>query len=110
MILMTCIAHMRFRCVATGCDGCQVGIDVFLPHAEPGKDVRRHVQGVRCGRSDLSVSPRGWKPEFRHSRHVVRMNQIVRDTRMIRLNQEQFFQDGGRLLPLRVCRIVVGIG
>ena len=74
-----------------------VGIDRLLPQAEPGKDVRRHVQRVRDRRCNLCVAHCGRQPEFGELLRVVAMDQVVHDSRVVRLGLPHVFQNLGRL-------------
>src|SRR2546429_8854134 len=106
MVLLPFNPHVRVLGVATVSYGRQIGIDVFLPHSQTGEDVRWHVQSVRSCGSNLRVAPRRRKSQLGHSRIVVRMNQVMRYSWMVRLQQEQLFQDSGGRLPVGMGWVV----
>ena len=70
---------LRLRCF----HGRDVGVDRFLPVADAGVDVRRHVLGVRGGRRDLGVTVGGIEPLLRGCRVIIEMDQVMRDARML---------------------------
>ena len=79
-----------------------VRVDRFLPVADARESVRWHVQGVRRGRRDFRVSPRGVERFGRQGRHVVAVNDVVREARMLRLGREELLEDCARLQAARV--------
>ena len=83
-----------------------VGVDRFLPVADAGVDVRRHVLGVRRGRRDLGVAVGGVEAFLRGRRIVVEVDQVVRDARMLRQPFGYRLQDCGALGLLRVGLVV----
>ena len=88
-----------------------VGVDRFLPVADAGVDVRRHVLGVRRGRRDLGVAVGGVEPLLRGRRVVVEVDQVMRDARMLRQPLGDRLQDCGALGLLGVGLVVqVGRG
>src|SRR5579864_8903562 len=69
-----------------------------------------HVQRVRGRGSNLRIAPRCRKSQLSHAGNVVGMNQVVRNSGMLRLNHKQFFKDGGGLLSSRMCGIIIAVG
>ena len=86
--LVALSAHVHGRRPARSCHRGQIRIDVLLPHANPGEDVRGHMQRVRRRRSHLRITPRRGQPQLRQLRLVISVNQIVRHSRMIRLSRK----------------------
>ena len=86
-----------------------VGIDRFLPVADAGVDVRRHVLGVRRGRRDLGIAVGGVEAFLRRCRIVVEVDQVVRDARMLRQALGDRLQDR-RALALLGIGLVVRVG
>ena len=78
-----------------------------LPKADHRVDVRGHVTGVRDGRSDLGVAPGRRDALVGEGREVVRVNQVVRDTRVLRVLRVQPFEDPGRLQLAGICHVVL---
>ena len=62
-----------------------VGVDRFLPGADARERVRRHVQRVRRRRRDRRVACAPRQRAIRQRRHVVAVNDVVRDAGMIGL-------------------------
>src|SRR5437773_1796542 len=83
----------------------QVRHDVLVPQAQPSEDVRRHVLCVRHGRSDLGVAARGVQAEMRKLRHVVRVDQVVGEPRMLGLRLEERLEDRVSALLKRKRRV-----
>ena len=81
----------------------RVGRDRFLPIADPGENVRRHVLRVRRIRRDLRIAQRRRQAFGGDARIVVQMDQIMRDAGMLRLALEDRLEDGR---PLEL----VGVG
>ena len=96
--LVAFAAHAHRSGFASGGDGGEVRVDVVLPEADAGEDVRRHVQRVRRGGSDLRITARGGNAELRQLRFVVAVDQVVRDSRMVGFGGEKFFENGSSLL------------
>ena len=71
----------------------RVGVDRFLPVAEPRKGVRRHVQRVRRRRRDFRVTPRRLERAIGQRRKVVAVDDVVREAGMIRLASDQLFEN-----------------
>ena len=63
----------------------QVGLYRLLPQADHRIDVRRHVLRMRCRRRDLGVLVGRRDAALRDRRKVVRVDQVVRDTRVVRV-------------------------
>ena len=80
----------------------QVGVDRFLPEPDPGEGVRRHVERVRRVRRDLRVAPGRIERPRRQRRHVEAVNDVVRQTRMLRLPLELLLEDAGGLQLVRI--------
>ena len=70
--------------------------DDLVPHAHRHEDVRAHVLRVTRRRRDLRVDARGAKAERRVDRIVVRVNEVVRKARMIRMRGKNRFENCGR--------------
>ena len=100
MKLMLGSSHVHGRGLPRRGDRSQVGIDVVLPQSQPAEDVRGHVQRVWGGRRNLRVTARGRQTGRGKLRRVVRVNQIVRDARMVGLRRKQRLQDCRRFFPL----------
>ena len=96
--LMALAAHVHGGFFLGGGDGGEVGIDVILPKAEPGKNVRRHMQGVRRGGSQLRIFPSRRQSLLRHAGLVVGVDQVMGDARMIGFFGEQFLKHSRSLL------------
>ena len=108
--LVAFTSHVHGRRLASGGDGREVGIDVVRPQADSGKDVRRHVQRMRCGRRDLRVAACGGDAQLRQLRLIVTVDQIVRHAGMIRLDGEESFENRGGLLAVCERCIFVRLG
>ena len=65
----------------------------FLTVAEPGEDVRRHVQRVRRGRGDFRIAAGRPKARLGKPWRVIAMDQVVRHARMVRLLGEDRLED-----------------
>ncbi len=74
-----------------------VGVDQFLPIADAGKNVRRHVQGMGRRGRDLGITPGGFEALVGDRRIIVEMDQIVRHAGMLRLALGNDFQDAAPL-------------
>ena len=85
MKLMTLAAHVHGGRLAGGGDGSQVGIDVILPQPQPGKNMRRHMQRMRRGGSDLGIAARRGQSQFGQLRLVIAVNQVMRHSGMVGL-------------------------
>ena len=77
-----------------------VGVDRFLPVAEPRKRVRRHVQRVRRRRRDLRVTPGRFERLIGERRKVVAVDDVVREAGMIRLAGDESFENRASLALL----------
>ena len=108
--LVAFAAHAHGGGLARSRDGGEIGIDVVLPEADAGEDVRRHVQRMRRGRSDLRIAAGGRNSELRQLRLVVAVDQIMRHARMIGLGGEELFKNRGCLFAVGECLVVVGLG
>src|SRR6516164_1061873 len=75
----------------------RVGADRFLPIADAGEDVGRHVLRVRRRRRDLRIPLGRVEASLRQGRRVVEMDQVVGDAGMARLAQEDRLEDRGAL-------------
>ena len=71
----------------------RVGADRFLPIADAGEDMRRHVLRMRRCRCDLRIPLGRIEAFLRQGRRVVEMDQIVRDAGMARLALEDRLED-----------------
>src|SRR3989442_214116 len=91
---------------ADGVDGGAIGLDGLPPEPPPREDVGRHVERVRRGWRDRGVTPRGGEPLLGDRRVIVAVDQIVRDTRMLRLRGEHLLEDprGLELVGVRLVR------
>ncbi len=107
MELVAFAAHAHGRHFARRGNRGEVGIDVVLPQADAGEDVRWHMQRVRSGGRDLRITARGGNAELRQLRLVVAVDQVMRDSGMIGLGGEKFFENGGRLLAIGERRVMV---
>ena len=58
----------------------QMGSDGIAPHAEAREDMRRHMQGMRSGRSDFGVCARCKKTLLGHFLVVAGVDQIMCDS------------------------------
>ena len=79
-----------------------VGVDRLLPRADAREGVRRHVERVRRVGREVRVLPRVGQRARRERRHVVAVNQIVRDAGMIGLHFVEPLEDRGGLQLVRV--------
>src|SRR5713226_4078076 len=70
--------------------GLDVGADGFVPRADAREKMRRHVIGMGGGRRDFGVHARGAEALLGEHRIVVAMNDVMRDSGMVRL----FLEDG----------------
>src|SRR5207247_7876218 len=68
-----------------GAPGVLVRWRRFGAISQPGKDVRGHVLGVGDRRRGRRVRARGFEPVSGMARIVVDMNQVVEDTRVVRI-------------------------
>ena len=59
-----------------------IGLDVILPEAQPGKDVRWHMNGVRRRRRDAGILARRCQSQACHLRIVAGVNNVVRNAGM----------------------------
>ena len=73
-----------------------VGLDRVLPGANPGEDMRRHVQSMRSAGRDLRVAARGIQALGGDRRVVVGVDEIVGRARMIGLLPEDRLQNRRR--------------
>ena len=100
------VAGMQFFCRLTFAPRrrCRrdIAVDGFLPVAHARKGVRWHVQRMRRIRRNFRITPRRHERPSRQRRHVVSMDNVVRQSRMLRLLLEQFLQNRARLQPPRV--------
>src|SRR6516225_5656489 len=80
-----------------GLPGSDVGMHRILPHAENRVDVRGHVQRVRRLRCDLVVAPRGLDAHRGQRREIIAVDQVVGDTRMVRVLFRLLIKDRCRL-------------
>ncbi len=74
-----------------------VGVDRFLPVAEAGEDVRRHVERVRRIGRDIRIRLGCVETMLGDRRRIVGVDEIVGDTGMTRLRGENLAQDRRRL-------------
>ena len=85
-----------------GClNGCELGVDILLPHAEAREDVSRHVGGMGTGRSDFSVVLGRRQAIFGHGRVVAGVNDVVHYTRIVGITGEERRKNGHRLVLVR---------
>jgi hypothetical protein len=82
--------------------GATVGRDRFRPGADARERVRRHVQRMRHGRREGRVAPRGGQRARCERRHVVGVDQVVGQARMVGQPREQPLQRVRRLELQRV--------
>ncbi len=110
MKLVAFAAHVHGSGFASGGDGGEVGVDVVLPEADAGEDVRWHVQGVgSCGR-DLRIAAGCGQAELRELRLVVGMDQVMGHAGMLGLSGEEFLQNRRSLLAIGEGFIIVRLG
>jgi hypothetical protein len=85
-------------------NGGDIRCDRILPEPQPDENVRRHVQCVRETGSNLGIGPCGRHPLRREHRIVIGMDQVVRDSRMIRTRRKYRLEDGRRfsLIAIRL--------
>ena len=101
---------MAFIAGLCGARGLGVGADRFLPVADTGEDMGRHVLRVRRCRRDLRIALGGIKAFLRQCRRIVEMDQVVGDAGMARLTQKDRLENGRALelhrigLIARRCR------
>ena len=81
---MAFATHVHGSGFASGGDRSKIRVDIVLPQANAGENVRRHVEGMRSGGRNLGVAAGGGQAEVGELRLVVAVDQIVRDTGMIR--------------------------
>ncbi len=80
-----------------------------VPHACGEIDVRGHVERVRRRRRDREVPTCRGQTTRCVNRIVVRVNQVVGKTRMVRMRRERFFEDGrGLQVDVFVATVVRG--
>ena len=79
--------------------------DRILPEPEPREDVRGHVEGVRRVRGDPGVGAGRREGLGGKLRIVERVDHVVRDAGMLRLERQEAVQDRGRLLLVREARV-----
>src|SRR5437667_8903148 len=84
----------------------RVGADRFLPIADAGEDMRRHVLRMRRRRRDLRIPLGRVEASLRQGRRVVEMDQIVGDAGMARLAQEDRLEDRSALELHRIGLVV----
>ena len=108
--LVAFATHAHSSGFARGRDRGEVGVDIVLPEADAGEDVRRHVQGVRRGGRDLRVAAGGGQSELRELRLIVGVDQVVGHAGMVGLGGEKFFENRGGLLAIGEGGVVVGFG
>ena len=77
----------RFRLIRRGYRS-QVGIDVLGPHAQPGKDMARHVQRMRRRRRNPGILPCSPQAVRRQRRRVAGVNDVVRQSGMLRMRRK----------------------
>ena len=65
----------------------------FSPIADTREDMRGHMLCVGGVGSDFGVQPRCVEPLLGNRRVVVKMDEIVRDTGMLRLTSKNRFED-----------------
>ena len=73
------------RIAQRGLDGSPVAGHGFLPQANTSERVRRHVQRVRCHGCDIGIAPRRTARFSRERRHVVGVDDVMREAGMLRL-------------------------
>ena len=87
----------------------RVGADRFLPIADAGEDMGRHVLRMRRCRCDLRIPLRRIEAFLRQGRRVVEMDQVVSDAGMARLAPEDRLEDRSAL-ELHRIGLVAGQG
>src|SRR6516165_4609470 len=70
----------------------QVGRSRFVPVAQSRKNVRRHVESMGHRRGCLGICPSRFETQWCVLRIVVRVNQIVQDSWMVRLARIHLFE------------------
>ena len=78
-----------------------VGGDRFLPLTHAREGVRRHVERVRHRRGNVGIGARGGQRLGGQRRHVVGVNDVMRETGMIRVALVERFENLRRLQVLR---------
>jgi hypothetical protein len=77
--------------------GREVSLDCILPHAQRQKDMRRHVQRVRCGRFERGIAARCGKAPRRDRRIIITVNKQMSYSRVVRQCRRELLEDRGRL-------------
>ena len=70
-----------------------VRVDRFLPRADAGERVRRHVERVRRVGREVRVLARIWQRARRERRYVVAVNQVMRHAGMIGFDRVELLQN-----------------
>src|SRR5258705_12924842 len=83
---------MVLVCVFGGPDRSHVGVDVLLPHAQAGKYMSRHMQGVGGRRRDGRVLFCCSKPFTGQLGAIAGVNDVVRETGMVWMRLEAWFE------------------
>src|ERR1700676_35127 len=93
----------------SACRGGEVGLNGIRPVADSGKRMRWHVQRMRRRRSDLTVALcRPDRPRSQRG-NVVRVNDVVSQSWMIWILNEQAFKYCAGLQLFRI-RLIGGVG
>jgi hypothetical protein len=85
--------------------GGDVGVDRFLPVADAGEGVGRHVPRVRRVRCNLRVAPRRLERAVGQRRIVVAVNDVVRQAGVIRVGGDQRFENRASLQRFGVAGV-----
>jgi hypothetical protein len=72
--------------------------------------MRRHVQRMRSGGSDLRISAGGRQAELRQLWLVIAVDQVMHNSGMIGLGGEQLLQDRASFLAVGKRGVVIGLG
>ena len=107
MELMSLAPHVHGRFFSRSSDGCNVGINIVLPQTEPRKNMRRHVQRMRGPRRKLRIFAGRGQSLLGHVGFIVSVDQIVRDSRMVRLLGKKLLQNCGSFLSILVRFVAI---
>ena len=64
----------------------QIRFHTLIPHPQPREDMRRHMKGMRRGRSYLRIRARDIDSLAGHFSVVISVDQIMRNSRMLRID------------------------
>ena len=108
MLVVRALSALFQTHLPCGVGSATIPLDGIVPHSQTREDVTHHVQGMGRLGGDVAVVPCGRQSALGKSREVVRVNDIVMGTGMIRIGfQDAFGNRAGRVLD-RIA-LVVGI-